>query len=162
MGHKISLAIDPGYDRLGSAVFEGQKLLFSECFTPTKGEVPERLLSVFNRVRTLIQEFSPNSLALETLFFSKNTKTAMHVAEARGAIIVAAMTEGVALFEYSPQAVKIAVTGSGSANKDAVIKMVDRLVTLPPRKRLDDEYDAIALGIAHVNQNPHLATLRGK
>lgn len=158
----VSLAIDPGYDRLGSAVFVGQTLVFSECFTPTKGEVPERLLSVFNRVRSLIQEFSPATLALETLFFSKNTKTAMHVAEARGAIIVAAMAEGVSLFEYSPQAIKIAVTGSGSAPKEAVIRMVDRLVTLPPRKRLDDEYDAIALGIAHVHQNPHLQALHRK
>jgi crossover junction endodeoxyribonuclease RuvC len=162
MKNKISLAIDPGYDRLGSAVFDGHALVFSECFTPAKGEVPERLLSVFNRVRALIQEFEPSTLALETIFFSKNTKTAMHVAEARGAIIVAAMTEGVSVHEYSPQAIKIAVTGSGSAPKEAVIRMVDRLVSLPERKRLDDEYDAIALGLAHVHQNPHLKPLRRK
>lgn len=158
----VSLAIDPGYDRLGAAVFVGTTLLHSECFTPTKGEVPERLLSVFTRVRFLIQEFSPTSLAIESLFFSKNQKTAMHVAEARGAIIVAAMAEGLTISEYSPQAVKIAVTGAGNASKDAVIRMVERLTKLPKQKRLDDEYDAIALGICHTVRNPHLQALRGK
>lgn len=159
---QVSLAIDPGYDRLGIAVFVGTTLVHSECFIPPKGPVPERLLSVFNRVRLLVQEFSPSSLALETLFFSKNQKTAMHVAEARGAILVAALTEGVSVAEYSPQAVKIAVTGVGNAGKEAVIRMVERLVPLQSKKRLDDEYDAIALGICHTVRNPHLQALRGK
>lgn len=159
---QVSLAIDPGYDRLGIAVFVGTTLIHSECFIPPKGPVPERLLSVFNRVRLLVQEFSPSSLALETLFFSKNQKTAMHVAEARGAIVVAARGEGVDVYEYSPQAVKIAVTGSGNAQKDAVIRMVERLVVLDTRKRLDDEYDAIALGLCHTARNPHMRGLREK
>ena len=158
----VSLAIDPGYDRLGAAVFKGTTLLYSECFTPKKGEVSDRLLSVFERVRSLIQEHSPSTLALETLFFSKNQKTAMHVAEARGAIIVAAKSEGLEVVEYSPQAIKIAVTGSGNAQKDAVIRMVDRLIKLPVRKRLDDEYDAIALGICHTVRNPQREHLRSK
>ncbi len=154
MVDEISIAIDPGYDRVGIAVFGGTTLLHSECFTPTKGELPDRLLAVHNRVRLLIQEFHPTSLAIETLFFNKNQKTAIAVAEARGAIVVAARAEGVSVSEYSPQAVKIAVTGSGSAQKDAVIRMVERLVALDSRKRLDDEYDAIALGICHTAHNP--------
>lgn len=88
-------------------------------------------------------------MALETLFFTKNQKTAMKVAEARGVIQLAGAEHGLAITEYSPQAVKIAVTGSGNAAKDAVIRMVDRLIPLSKTKRLDDEYDAIALGIAH-------------
>jgi crossover junction endodeoxyribonuclease RuvC len=64
--------------------------------------------------------------------------------------------------EYSPQAVKIAVTGVGNADKDAVMRMVERLVVLPKKKRLDDEYDAIALGICHTAQNPHARGLRGR
>jgi len=146
-----SLAIDPGYDRLGIAVFEKTTLIHSECFTPPKGEVPERLLAVALKVEELIQTYKPSSLAIESLFFNKNQKTAIHVAEARGAITVAAMRNGVSVHEYSPQAVKIAVTGSGNAAKDGVIRMVERLVTLPKQKRLDDEYDAIALGIAHTS-----------
>lgn len=144
-----SLAIDPGYDRVGIAVFEGQSLLYSECFVPPKGEFPERLASLFARVEEVIKEYSPASLALETLFFTKNQKTAMRVAEARGAIQLAAARAGLAIIEYSPQAVKIAVTGSGNAEKGGVMRMVERLVKLPAQKRFDDEYDAIALGIAH-------------
>lgn len=150
--HKpVSIAIDPGYDRLGIAVFEGTALLHSECFTPGKGALPDRLLAVHERVRLMIQEFRPTSLAIETLFFNKNQKTAIAVAEARGAIVVAARSEGVEVVEYSPQAVKIAVTGSGNAGKDGVIRMVEKLLKLPTKKRLDDEYDAIALGICHSN-----------
>ncbi|MEK7063129.1 MAG: crossover junction endodeoxyribonuclease RuvC [Patescibacteria group bacterium] len=157
-----SLAIDPGYDRVGIAVFEGKELIHSECFVPPKGQLYERLVAVAAHIDALIEELQPGALAIETLFFSKNQKTALAVAEARGAIIVAAARHGLDVFEYSPQAVKIAVTGSGNASKDGVIKMVDRLVELPARRRLDDEYDAIALGIAHTNHNPHLGPLRAK
>lgn len=158
----VSIAVDPGYDRLGVAVFDGTTLVHSECYTPPKGDVPERLSAVFTRVTDLIKEFKPTSLAIEGLFFNKNQRTAIHVAEARGAITVAAMQRGVSVHEYSPQAVKIAVTGSGNAAKDGVIRMVDRLVTLPKRKRLDDEYDAIALGIAHTSHNAQLRPLHDK
>lgn len=161
MQKPVSIAIDPGYDRVGIAVFEGTALLHSECFTPAKGELPDRLLAVHNRVRLLIQEFGPTSLAIETLFFNKNQKTAIAVAEARGAIIVAARAEGVSVAEYSPQAVKIAVTGSGNASKDGVVRMVEKLLVLPKKKRLDDEYDAIALGICHTN-NSHPRGLQQK
>lgn len=144
-----SLAIDPGYDRVGMAVFEGKALIHSACFIPPKGEVYERLLAVSDEVESVIKKWKPKSLAIETLFFSKNQKTAMHVAEARGVIIIAAARHGLEIAEYSPQAVKIAVTGAGNAPKEAVIRMVERLVKLEKKKRLDDEYDAIALGIAH-------------
>lgn len=160
MPNKFSIAIDPGYDRIGIAVFEGKTLVHSECFTPPKGDFPERLSSIYHHVTTLIRSHAVVSCALETLFFTKNQKTAMKVAEARGVIQLAAANEGVAITEYSPQAVKIAVTGSGNAAKDAVIRMVERLIQLPKQKRHDDEYDAIALGIAHtatigVLGNPH-------
>jgi crossover junction endodeoxyribonuclease RuvC len=144
------LAIDPGYDRLGIAVMEKDALIFSECFVPPKGTLPARLASVYQRVNTLIQHYAPESMATETLFFTKNQKTAMAVAEARGVILLAAENSGISLFEYSPQAVKIAVTGNGSATKDGVAKMVEKILKLPSKKRLDDEYDAIALAIAHL------------
>ncbi len=150
---EVSVAVDPGYDRLGIAVFDGKVLIHSECFVPPKGAVPERLSAVFTRITELVAAHHPTTLAIESLFFNKNQKTAIHVAEARGVITVAAIQHGVKVCEYSPQAVKIAVTGSGNADKGAVMRMVDRLVHLPPRKRLDDEYDAIALGICHTNNS---------
>ncbi len=146
------LAVDPGYDRLGVAVMENEALLYSGCFTPKKGDFEKRIQEVHERVVTLIKKYKPDALALETLYFSKNQKTAIRVAEARGVIMLAAAKARIPLLEYSPQEVKIAVTGSGSAAKDGVIKMVSRILRLSPKKRLDDEYDAIALAIAHQAQ----------
>lgn len=145
----VSLAIDPGYDRVGVAVFDGSELLFSECYTPPNGPFEKRLVAIFNHLNKLVGKYKPRSMALETLYFSKNQKTALKVAEARGVIEVVAAKADIPVIEYSPQAVKIAVTGSGNASKEGVQKMVDRLIVLPSGRRLDDEYDAIALGIAH-------------
>ena len=72
----------------------------------------------------------------------------MKVAEARGAVLAAAGKAGIEVQEYSPQEVKLAVTGYGAADKKAVAMMIPHLIALPPRKRLDDELDAVALGIA--------------
>ncbi len=143
------IAIDPGYDRVGIAVMTGNTLIHSECFTPPNTSFENRLCAVFEQIGARIREHRPDTLAIETLFFTKNQKTAIRVAEARGVIIVAASLAGVPVAEYSPQEVKIAVTGSGNASKEGVIKMVDKLVPLSKKKRQDDEYDAIALAIAH-------------
>ncbi len=148
-GMKSILAIDPGYDRIGIAVFEGMVLTHSECFTPKTKDFSERLLAIHAHLSKIIKKYKPGAIALETLFMTRNQKTAIKVAEARGVVILAAAEASVPLFEYSPQAVKIAVTGSGNADKKSVIKMVDLTVKMPKKRRLDDEYDAIALGVAH-------------
>ena len=145
------LAIDPGYDRLGIAVVEGNAsrptLVWSDCVTPDKGERAERLTHVSRAITDAIKKHRPDALAIETIFFNKNIKTAIGVAEARGAILSAAGILSIPVVEYSPQQVKSAVTGHGGADKDAVARMVPKLITLPEKKRLDDELDAIALGI---------------
>jgi len=144
------IAIDPGYDRVGVAVFtETKELAHSECITPSSTVFTERLFEIKRRIQELIHEFAPSALALETLFFSTNRKTAIKVAEARGVIVLAAAELSLPVYEYSPQEVKIAVTGNGAADKTSVTKMVERLVELGDTKRLDDELDAIALGMAH-------------
>jgi crossover junction endodeoxyribonuclease RuvC len=147
------LAIDPGFDRLGIAVVEGDPSrpthIWSTCVEPPKGEVAERLACVFLEIEKAIKKHSPDVLAIETLFFSTNVKTAMGVAEARGAVLAAAGKGKIRVVEYSPQQVKLAVTGYGAADKKAVAQMIPKLITLPAvKKRLDDELDAIALGIA--------------
>jgi crossover junction endodeoxyribonuclease RuvC len=145
------LAIDPGYDRLGIAVIEGDpsrpKLLWSDCITPDKGARENRLARVSSAVTDAITEYRPDALAIETLFFSVNKKTAIGVAEARGAILAAAGNATIPVIECSPQQVKLAVTGYGGADKGAVARMVPQLLTLSKKKRLDDELDAIAIGI---------------
>jgi crossover junction endodeoxyribonuclease RuvC len=145
------LAIDPGYDRLGIAVVEGNAssptLVWSDCVIPNKGAREERLACVSKAVTSAIKKYKPNALAIETLFFNKNIKTAIGVAEARGAILASAGIASIPAVEYSPQQVKSAVTGHGGADKSAVARMVPKLLLLQKKKRLDDEMDAIALGI---------------
>ena len=142
------LALDPGYDRLGIAVLEGTTLLFSKCFTTPKTlAFEERLQLVGKEVENSIKKYKPQALALETLFFAKNQKTALHVAEVRGMLIYIAMQHGLTLFEYQPSAIKIAVTGVGNADKKQVMAMIPRLINLEKEPKHDDEYDAIAVGI---------------
>ena len=145
------LAVDPGYDRLGLAVVEGDPsrptYVWSECVMPEKGVRELRLAKVHEAVERAIREYAPDVLALETLFFSTNVKTALGVAEARGAVLVAAGVERIRGSEHSPQAGKLAGTRNGRADKAAVMRMVPKVIALPEKKRLDDEFDAIALAI---------------
>lgn len=145
------LAIDPGYDRLGIAIIEGDAskpvLIWSECVSPKKGMPEERLAYVSRAVSEAIGKYAPDALGIETLFFGVNKKTALGVAEARGAVLAAAGLASIPVIECSPQQVKLAVTGHGGADKAAVAKMIPRLLVLPEKRRLDDELDAIAVGI---------------
>lgn len=146
------LSVDPGYDRLGVAVMElvngKEQLLFSTCIETTKSQpLHDRLHTLGRAFTEIIKEFSPTVLAIETLFFNKNQKTAIGVAQARGILIYLAQTHNCQVYEFGPQEIKIAVTGYGKSDKAAVIDMVKRLVPEVPEKALDDEYDAIAVGI---------------
>jgi crossover junction endodeoxyribonuclease RuvC len=152
------LAIDPGFDRIGAAVLEGDKVLFSNCIeTDRKLPHSERLLEIGEAVKKIIKKWTPQSLAIEELFFNQNITNALKVSEARGVILYEGARAGLEIYEYSPQAIKIAVTGYGKADKKQVENMVLKLVKLPKtvRKKLDDELDAVALGITH------LATQKG-
>lgn len=152
------LAVDPGYDRLGVAVIEGDPsrpiCVWSDVVLPPKGLREARLAVVFAAIQGAIEEYEPTVLALESLFFTKNQTTGIGVAEARGAVLAAAGLANLPVLEFSPQQVKLAVTGYGNADKKAVMLMVPKLISLPEKKRLDDEFDAIALGIAALSTRP--------
>ncbi|HVS79655.1 MAG TPA: crossover junction endodeoxyribonuclease RuvC [Candidatus Paceibacterota bacterium] len=147
------LGIDPGYERLGIAVIEKEKnakdqVLFSECFkTLSSLPHPERLRLLGQEIERVIEEFRPEALGIETLFFNKNQKTAMHVSEARGSILYAAASKGLAIHEFTPGEIKMALSGYGKSDKDQMIKMVNLLVKVRPGIKYDDEYDAIAAGL---------------
>lgn len=146
------IAIDPGYDRLGVAVMEFQNgkecLLYSTCLESDKQQsLPDRIHFVGDALLRIVEEYSPDTMAVETLFFNKNVKTAIGVAEARGAFIYIAKSAGCQIYEFGPQEIKSAITGYGKSDKKAVIDMVLRLVKNAPTKALDDEYDAIAVGV---------------
>jgi crossover junction endodeoxyribonuclease RuvC len=149
------LGIDPGFDRIGVAILEGdgqkQALLYSECIVTDKKEShAKRLLQLGTRLGAIIEEWEPTALAIETLFFNQNVSTGIKVAEARGVILFHAALAQLSIFEYSPQAVKIAVTGYGKADKTAIESLVRKLIRLPSKEMLDDEVDAIAVGITHL------------
>ncbi|MFM2381709.1 MAG: crossover junction endodeoxyribonuclease RuvC, crossover junction endodeoxyribonuclease RuvC [Candidatus Parcubacteria bacterium] len=146
------LAIDPGYDRVGVAVLEKQNgkeiLIHSECILTDKAdELSKRLFLVGTAIETLLKTHTPSALAIETLFFNKNQKTAIGVAQARGMIIFLGQKAGCEVYEFGPQEIKVAVTGYGKSDKKAVFEMVKRLVQGVPSNALDDEYDAIAVGL---------------
>ncbi|MEK7601871.1 MAG: crossover junction endodeoxyribonuclease RuvC [Patescibacteria group bacterium] len=145
------LGIDPGFDRLGLAVVEGDPgrplHIWSDCVLPKKGLSHYRLHEVYRAIETAIETYAPDAVALETLFFSTNKKTAFAVAEARGAVMAALGKYALPVVEFSPGSIKLAVTGHGGADKDSLARMVPHLLTLPPKKRLDDEIDAIAIAI---------------
>lgn len=149
------LAIDPGYGRCGVAVVEKdggkERLIYSDCIETAGGdEFPERLAAVAAECARLLDEHVPDCMALEKLFFQKNQKTAMHVAEVRGALIQIAAERDIPVFEYGPGEVKSATTGSGRADKQQIAAMVRMLIKIEKPIRHDDEYDAIAIGITHL------------
>lgn len=149
------LGIDPGYDRLGWAIvqIEGSKLKPQTygCIQTNKKE------SIFNRYRQIIKELSkiikqynPQELAIENLYFSKNTKTALRVSETKGLIITLALENKMEIFEYDPVTIKQAVTGFGKADKKAVEKMTLMQLGLTNKdKVIDDAIDALAVAVTH-------------
>ncbi len=149
------ISIDPGYERLGLAVLEKmpkqkEVLIFSECFK-TSAKLPhhERLALIGNRIKEVIKKYRPEQLATEKLFFSGNQKTALLVAEARGVILYAGSSSGLEIFEYTPNNIKIAITGYGRSEKKQMIDMVRKLIMVDNKKSSDDEFDAIAIGLTH-------------
>lgn len=147
------LAVDPGYDRLGVAVLEkktqeAEVLLFSACFQTDKQlTFCDRLHYIGTELKNTFKKYKPEAVAIETIFFNKNVKTAVAVAETRGVVQFLAKERECAVYEFGPQEIKVAVTGYGKSNKEAVIDMIKRLVPNAPDNALDDEYDAIAVGV---------------
>ena len=146
------ISVDPGYDRLGVAVLEleaGQeKLLYSTCLLTDKGTpINDRLFDIGSQFDSLLKKYQPDTFATEKIFFNTNQKTGIAVAEAKGILIYLALTHNCSVYEFGPQVIKVAVTGYGKSDKSAVIDMVKRLIPTAPEKALDDEYDAIAVGI---------------
>lgn len=149
------LAIDPGYGRCGVAVLEkvgnDTHVIQSSCIeTQSSLSFPERLVAVADACAALLKRHKPESVALERLYVTSNQKTAMHVAEVRGAVLYIASSRGIPIFEYTPLQVKSATTGWGKSDKRAVARMLRSLLRIQKVIRHDDEYDAIALGLTHL------------
>ncbi len=151
------ISIDPGYDRCGVAIIDVENnqgtLLHSVCLTTKKTDLQEkRIFSIYSEINALIEIWHPSAMALETLFFSVNKKSAIKVAEARGIVVLLAGIHNLNLVELSPQAVKLAMTGIGNSDKKMVQKMVSLTLKIDTSNKIDDEIDAIALGFAAIGE----------
>jgi crossover junction endodeoxyribonuclease RuvC len=112
----------------------------------------ERLLAIADALDALIARHVPAALALERLYFNKNAKTAMRVAEARGVAMLCAARAGVVVAEYTPQEVKLSVTGTGSADKQQVQRMLALVLALAEPITQDNVADAVAIALAHAQR----------
>ncbi len=151
----IIIGIDPGFDRLGWAVGQKQKgelrvLSFGAIQTNKTLPLFERYQQVDKDLTAILEEFHPDQAAIESLFFFKNQKTVIQVAESRGIILSALLHQSVTVFEYTPRQIKAAVTGYGNADKKGIDKMVRKQLKLPQEiKIIDDASDALAVLLTH-------------
>jgi crossover junction endodeoxyribonuclease RuvC len=150
----IVIGIDPGTANTGFGVVRtagGRMVALDGGVIETDGETPleRRLAKLHETLGELVRWHEPRAMALEELFFGKNVASALSVGEARGVAMLAAAGQGVPCFDYTPQAVKKAVCGSGSADKGQVQRMVASLLGLPEPPAPDHAADAFAIAICH-------------
>lgn len=151
------MGIDPGLAIVGYGVIDvdargSMKLIdYGTILTYPKDRLPVRLLNVAEGMRELTAKFQPDSIAFEELFFTNNVTTGISVAQARGAALLAAAEYTDALYEYTPNQVKLAVTGYGKADKHQVQRMICALLNLRKVPRPDDAADAVAVAVCHAN-----------
>lgn len=150
------LGIDPGYAIVGYGVLDSKghdirPVAFGAVTTEAHTDFSQRLAEVYDDMCQLFKTYKPDSMAIETLFFSSNKTTAVAVAEARGVILLAAQQAGVPRYEYSPLQVKQAVAGYGKATKKQVQEMTRRLLRLKTAPKPDDAADALAVALCHTH-----------
>jgi crossover junction endodeoxyribonuclease RuvC len=117
--------------------------------TPRGVTAAERLVAIATALEYLIREHAPAALAVERLYFNRNARTAMAVAEARGVVLLCAARAGLLVAEYTPQEVKLSVTGNGGADKKQVQRMVAAVLALETPISQDNVADAIAIALTH-------------
>jgi crossover junction endodeoxyribonuclease RuvC len=152
----IILGIDPGTAITGFGVIahEGnhlRRITYGVVRTEADLALASRLSRIYRQIQAIIQEYRPEVVAVEELFFNKNVRTALAVGQARGVILLAAETAGLETVEYTPLQVKQAVVGYGRAEKQQVQEMVRMLLCLPEIPKPDDAADALAIAICHAH-----------
>jgi len=150
------LGIDPGYAIVGYSIIDqiGNKFILIESgaiLTKAGESFPLRLEKIHNKLDEIIQEYKPDCMSIEELFFNNNAKTAIDVAQARGVLIVTARIHKLPIYEYTPLQIKQAVTGYGRADKVQVQRMVKIILKVEVLPKLDDITDSMAIGICHAH-----------
>tara|TARA_B100000959_G_scaffold165179_1_gene173064 strand:- start:1782 stop:2261 length:480 start_codon:yes stop_codon:yes gene_type:complete len=151
-------SIDPGIGITGFSIIDTNRRKSSLSAYGTikpkpKDSLPKRLNYLFEEVNKLLDQFSPDVLAVEDTFYSKNVKSAMILGQARGSIILAAAQADIPIYEFAPRKVKMSVCGNGAASKEQVSYMVTKILKLKEPPRPLDVSDAMAVGLCYINQS---------
>ena len=154
----IILGIDPGIAIVGWGVIDyggaGTKprpVDYGAITTPSTMRTEDRLMVVYEELKTIIKTYSPEAAAIEELFFNTNQKTGIIVAEARGVTILACREGNVPIYEYTPLQIKDSVVGYGRADKHQIIEMVTMFLALKEPPKPDDTADALAVALCHAH-----------
>lgn len=155
----LALGLDPGTASTGYGLVRQHRdgsleaVNFGVITTPKDLPASERLDLLYQELHTILNQFHPETAAVEKLFFQKNISTAIGVGQARGVLLLALAQKGLEVAEYTPNEVKQAVAGYGSADKRQVQEMARVLLGLPEIPKPDDAADALAIAICHLNTN---------
>ena len=156
----VILGIDPGYAIVGYGVIDTNKpnmvLDYGAITTPKEDTMPVRLEAIDQSLKYLFEKYKPDAVAIEELFYFKNQKTVIQVAQARGVIVLACQKYCGNIYEYTPLQIKQALTGQGRAEKAQVQYMVKAILGLNSVPKPDDAADALAVAICHSQTSPML------
>jgi len=153
----LVLGIDPGTATTGYGLVREDgsgnisAVAFGVITTAAKTPMPQRLLQLYTELNEIILLHSPDSSAVEKLFFQRNVRTAISVGQGRGVVLLALADAGVGIGEYTPLEIKQAVTGYGGADKIQIQHMVRALLNLDEIPKPDDAADALAIAICHIH-----------
>jgi crossover junction endodeoxyribonuclease RuvC len=162
------IGIDPGTAITGYGIVREDDsgnlvaVVYGVIQTPAKKPMPERLVQLYRRMKEIVLLHQPDCAAVEKLFFQKNVRTAISVGQGRGVAILALAEAGIAVAEYTPLAIKQAVTGYGGADKGQIQQMVRVLLNLDDVPKPDDAADALAVAICHLHSARMQSMFDGK
>jgi crossover junction endodeoxyribonuclease RuvC len=161
----LILGIDPGSRITGYGIINSlgskNEYVTSGCIRLSAAySLPDRLEEIFSGITEIIEQYSPQEMAIEEVFMAKNAGSALKLGQARGVAIVAAKLQGLPVAEYAAKKVKQAVVGTGAAKKEQVQHMVRLLLNLPGNPQ-EDAADALAIALCHINTTHNLVKISG-
>ena len=151
------LGVDPGLSITGFSIMDTKRnqthlSAYGTIKPKPKDSLPKRLNYLFEEMNKILDQFSPDVMAIEDAFYSKNVKSAMTLGQARGSLILAAAQADISVHEFAPRKVKMSVCGNGAASKEQVSYMVTQILKLKEPPKPLDVSDAMAVGLCYINQ----------
>jgi crossover junction endodeoxyribonuclease RuvC len=151
------LGVDPGLGITGFSIMDTKRnqthlSAYGTIKPKPKDSLPKRLNYLFEEMNKILDQFSPDVMAIEDAFYSKNVKSAMTLGQARGSLILAAAQADISVHEFAPRKVKMSVCGNGAASKEQVSYMVTQILKLKEPPKPLDVSDAMAVGLCYINQ----------